>query len=115
MFRLEDIHISWRSVDESIKHAVKLIADHELYLIQVKRTSSEGLQGVRDEYKSLENFKRTLDDDDKNIQQITKNYSDVLHIYPTADPSSEMRIRIKELNNRWEALNGLVHETMKNV
>jgi hypothetical protein len=115
IFRLEDMNISWRSVDESIKRALTIITDHERFLTEVKRTSGEGLSGVRDEYKSLENFKRTLDNDEKNIQQITNNYSEVLRNYPTADSNGEMRSRVKDLTNRWEALNGLVHETMKNV
>jgi hypothetical protein len=52
--RLDTVQVSWRSVDESIKRASKIINDHERFLIEVKRTSGEGLQGVRSEYKSLE-------------------------------------------------------------
>jgi DNA-binding transcriptional regulator GbsR (MarR family) len=63
----------------------------------------------------LQNFKRTLDDDDKEIQQVTNNYSEVIRMHSTADTNGEMRIRIKDLNNRWETLNGTVHETLKNV
>jgi hypothetical protein len=36
-------------------------------------------------------------------------------MHSTADTNGEMRIRIKDLNNRWETLNGTVHETLKNV
>jgi hypothetical protein len=115
IFRLDDIHVSWRNVDEAIKRALKMITDHERFLTEIKRTSGEGLQGIRNEYKSLENFKRTLENDDKEIQQITNNYSEVLRLYPSADANGEMRIQIKELNNRWEALNGTYHETLKNV
>jgi hypothetical protein len=81
----------------------------------LKRTSEEGLQGIRNEYKSLENFKRTLEDDDKVIQQLAINYSDVLRNYPSADINGEMRNRMKELNNRWDALNATFQESLKNV
>ena len=64
---------------------------------------------------SLQNLKRTLDNDDKVIQQIAKNYSDVLHTHPTADTSGGILLRIKDLNHRWEVLNETVHESMKNV
>lgn len=112
---MDDIHVSWRNVDESIKRALKMITDHERFLIEIKRTSGEGLQGIRTEYKNLENFKRTLENDDKQIRQITKNYSDVLRLYPSADSNGEMHIRIKELNNRWDILNKTFYETIKNV
>lgn len=52
--RSDSKHVSWRSVDESIKRALKLITDHERFLNEVKRTCGQGLQGVRSEYKSLE-------------------------------------------------------------
>ncbi len=64
---------------------------------------------------SLQNLKRTLDNDDKELQQISKAYSEVLHTHPTADPNGEIRLRIKDLNHRWETLNGTVNESMKNV
>ena len=54
IYRLETVQISWRSVDEAIKRASKLITDHERFLGEVKRTSGDGLQGIRSEYKSLE-------------------------------------------------------------
>ena len=108
-----------------------MVTDHERFLIEVRRTSGQGLQGVRSEYKSLEvcfskfiisfllffvqNFKRTLDDDDKEIQQITNSYSEIIRGHSAADASGEVRMKIKELNTRWEILNGTVHETMKNV
>jgi hypothetical protein len=114
-FRLDDVHISWRSVDEAIRRASKMITDHERFLTEVKRTSGEGLQSIRNEYKSLENFKRTLEADDKIIQQITNSYSEVLRNYPSADANGEMRIRIKELNHHWETLNATFQETLKNV
>lgn len=63
----------------------------------------------------MKNFKRTLDDDDKEIQQITDLYSETIRTRPTADASGEIRSKIKEVNARWEMLNGQVHETMKNV
>ena len=52
--RLDTVQVSWRNVDEVIKRASKMITDHECFLTEVKRTSGEGLQGVRNEYKSLE-------------------------------------------------------------
>jgi hypothetical protein len=131
--RLDTVHVSWKSVDEAIKRASKMITDHERFLSEVKRNSGQGLQGVRNEYKSLEvcslnylfifllfvffiqNFKRTLDDDGKDIQQVTDSYSEIVRAYPAADVSGEIRARIKELNTRWETLNGALHETMKNV
>ena len=66
-------------------------------------------------FKFFQNFKRTLDDDEKDVQQITDSYSEILRIHPTADANGEIRGKIKELNTRWEVLNGSVHETMKNV
>jgi hypothetical protein len=111
----DDIHVSWRNVDEAMKRASKMITDHERFLTELKRTSGDGLQGIRNEYKSLENFKRTLDDDDKIIQQVNNNYSEVLRIYPLADNNGEMRSRMKELNNRWEILNATFQESLKNV
>jgi hypothetical protein len=52
--RLDTVHVSWKSVDEAIKRASKMITDHERFLSEVKRNSGQGLQGVRNEYKSLE-------------------------------------------------------------
>lgn len=46
--------ISWKGVEEAIKRATKMINDHERFLTEVRRTSGQGLQGVRSEYKSLE-------------------------------------------------------------
>jgi flagellar biosynthesis/type III secretory pathway chaperone len=112
---MDDIHVPWKNVDEAIKRALKMITDHERFLIEIKRTSGEGLQSIRNEYKSLENFKRTLENDNKEIQQITNNYSEVLRLQPSADGNGEMRIRINELNNRWETLNETFRETLKNV
>lgn len=60
-------------------------------------------------------MKRTLDNDDKEVQQLPNIYSDIVRRHPTADNNSDMRTRIKDLNSRWEALNGTVQETMKNV
>ncbi|CAF4651168.1 unnamed protein product, partial [Rotaria sp. Silwood2] len=114
-FELDNIHVSWRSIDEAINRVSKMISDHERFLTEVKRASGDGLQGVRNEYKSLENFKRTLDHDDKEIQQIANSYSEILRLYPTTDSNNEMRIRIKDLNHRWETLNGTVHETLKHL
>ncbi|CAM2712242.1 unnamed protein product [Rotaria socialis] len=111
----DSIHVTWRNLDESISRASKMISDHERFLAEVKRTSGEGLQGIRNEYKSLESVKKTLVDDDKQIQQINKNYSDILHRYSISDSSDDMRIRIKDLNNRWEILNGTFSETIKNL
>jgi hypothetical protein len=111
----DDIHVSWRSVEEGMKRASKMITDHERFLTELKRTSGDGLQGIRNEYKSLENFKRTLEDDEKVIQQVNNNHSEVLRNYPSADNNGEMRIRLKELNNRWEILNAAFQESLKNV
>ncbi len=71
-----------------------------------------------DELKILffsKNFKRTLNDDDKDVQQITDSYSEIIRLHPTADTTGEIRARIKEVNSRWEILNGSVNETLKNV
>ena len=62
-----------------------------------------------------QNFKKTLDNDDKDILKVSDCYSEVLRMYPTADINNEIRLQIKDLNHRWEKLNGTVHETMKNV
>ncbi len=51
---MDSIHVSWKGVDEAIKRATKMITDHERFLNEVRRTSGQGLQGVRSEYKSLE-------------------------------------------------------------
>jgi len=56
-----------------------------------------------------------LDDDGKDIQQITDSYSEIIRVHSTADATGEIRAKIKEINTRWEILNGTVHETMKNV
>ncbi|CAF0984495.1 unnamed protein product, partial [Rotaria sordida] len=112
---LNTIHVSWKTVEDAIKRASKMITDHERFLNEVKRTCGQGLQGVRSEYKSLENFKRTLDDDEKDIQQIINNYSEIIRNHPTADPTGEIRSKIKDINTRWEILIGTVHETMKNL
>lgn len=98
-----------------LKRALKMIGDHDRFLVEVKRSNAEGLQGIRNECKSLENFKRTLDNDAKVIQQITNSYSEVLRIYPTADTNGEMKTRIRELNLRWDTLNATFNESLKNV
>ncbi|CAF4242087.1 unnamed protein product, partial [Rotaria sordida] len=91
-----------------------MITDHQPFLNQVKRTCRQGLQSVKNEYKTLENFKRTLDNDEKDIQKIRDNYSEIIRNHPTADSTGEIRSKIKEINTRWEILIGRVHETMKN-
>ncbi len=63
----------------------------------------------------FKNFKRTLNDDDKDIQQINNSFSEIIRIQPTADPTGEIRTKVKELNTRWDILNGQVNETLKNV
>lgn len=98
-----------------LKRALKMISDHERFLIEVKRSNTDGLQGIRNECKSLENFQRTLTNDSKVIQQITNSYSEVLRVYPTADTNGEMRNRIRELNLRWDTLNATFNESLKNV
>ncbi|CAF5095833.1 unnamed protein product, partial [Rotaria sp. Silwood1] len=82
-YELDDVHSSWRNIDEAINRISKMISDHERFLTEVKRASGDGLQGVRNEYKSLENFKRTLDHDDKEIQQLANSYSEIIRFYPT--------------------------------
>lgn len=109
------MHVSWRSIDDGLQRALKMIADHERFLIEVKRTSGEGLQSIRNEYKSLENFKRTLENDEKVIEQIRQSYAQVLRNYSTVDTHGDMANRMKELNQRWEALIGTFQESMKNV
>ena len=54
VFSSENAHVSWTNVEELIKRAMKMINDHERFLTEVRRTSGQGLQGVRREYKSLE-------------------------------------------------------------
>ncbi|CAF1497119.1 unnamed protein product, partial [Rotaria sordida] len=103
---LDNIHISWRNIDETINRVSKMIYDHERFLTEIKRTSGDGLQGVRNEYESLE--------DDKEIQQIENYYSEILRLHPTADSNNEIRNRIKDLNHRWKILNETVHETCIN-
>ncbi|CAF4873186.1 unnamed protein product, partial [Rotaria sp. Silwood1] len=112
---LDTQHVSWKNVEDAIKRASKMITDHERFLNEVKRTCGQGLQGVKNEYKTLENFKRTLDNDEKDIQQITDNYSEIIRNHPTADSTGEIRSKIKEINTRWEILIGTVHQTMKNL
>ena len=56
-----------------------------------------------------------MDEDGKDIQQITDNYSGIIRIHPKGDLSGGVRSKIKELNTRWEILNGTVHETLRNV
>ncbi|CAM4803210.1 unnamed protein product [Rotaria magnacalcarata] len=112
---LDTMNVSWRSVEEAIKRALKMITDHERFLSEVKRTCGQGLQGIRSEYKSLENFKRILDDDEKEIQEITDNYSGIIRSHSTADVNGEVRGKIKEVNTRWDVLRGTVNETMKNL
>jgi hypothetical protein len=51
---LDTTHVSWKGVEDAIKRASKMITDHERFLSEVRRTSGQGLQGVRSEYKSLE-------------------------------------------------------------
>ncbi|CAF1279500.1 unnamed protein product [Rotaria sordida] len=114
-FESDNIHISWRNIDETINRISKMINDHERFLTEIKRTSGDGLQGIRNEYKSLENFKRTLDNDDKEIQKIANCHSVILRLYPTADSNNEIRNRIKDLNHRWKILNETVHETLKHL
>lgn len=107
--------VSWRNIDEGLQRALKMVADHERFLSEVKRTSGEGLQSIRNEYKSLENFKRTLENDGKVVEQIQQNYSQALRVYPTGDTHGEIGNRMKELNTRWETLNGTFQESIKNV
>ncbi|UJR08743.1 hypothetical protein I4U23_013000 [Adineta vaga] len=114
-FELDSIQDPWRDMDEAIKRAMKMITDHEQLLAEIKRTSANGLQGVQDEYRNFENLRRKLDTDDKEIQQIARIYSDILRIHPKADAKGEKLNRIKDVNHRWEALNGTVHESMKNL
>lgn len=54
IFRLETIPLSWKNLEEAIQSATKMINDHERFLGEVKRTSGQGLQGIRSEYKTLE-------------------------------------------------------------
>lgn len=54
LLRLDSMNVSWKSVEDAIKRATKMITDHERFLSEVRRTGGQGLQGVRSEYKSLE-------------------------------------------------------------
>ena len=56
-----------------------------------------------------------MNDDDKEIQQITKNYSEIVRTHPAADSQGELRSKIKDLTTRWETLINTVQETLKNV
>ncbi|CAF3964495.1 unnamed protein product, partial [Rotaria sordida] len=114
-FESDNIHISWRNIDDTINRVSKMINDHERFLTEIKRTSGDGLQGIRSEYKSLENFKRTLDNDDKEIQKIANYHSEILRLYPIADSNNEIFNRIKDLNHRWKILTETVHETLKHL
>ncbi|CAF4071632.1 unnamed protein product, partial [Rotaria sordida] len=114
-FESDNIHISWRNIDDTINRVSKMINDHERFLTEIKRTSGDGLQGIRSEYKSLENFKRTLDNDDKEIQKIANYHSEILRLYPIADSNNEICNRIKDLNHRWKILTETVHETLKHL
>ncbi len=51
---MDTTQVSWRNIDEAIKRVLKMITDHERFVTEVRRTSGQGLQGVRSEYKSLE-------------------------------------------------------------
>ncbi|CAF1420111.1 unnamed protein product [Rotaria sordida] len=88
---LDTQHLSWINVQDPIKRASKMITDHQPFLNQVKRTCRQGLQGLKNEYKTLENFKRTLDNDEKDIQQIRDNYSEIIRNHPRADSTGEIR------------------------
>lgn len=62
------MNVSWKSVEDAIKRATKMITDHERFLSEVRRTSGQGLQGVRSEYKSLEvNFLEFELNEEKNF------------------------------------------------
>jgi len=52
--RLETISVSWKDTDEGLKRVSKMITDHERFVNEVRRTSGQGLQGIRNEYKSFE-------------------------------------------------------------
>ena len=56
MNRLETPNVSWKNIEELIKRALKMIIDHERFVTEVRRTSGQGLQGVRNEFKTLEVF-----------------------------------------------------------
>ncbi|CAF1053347.1 unnamed protein product [Adineta ricciae] len=114
-FELDSVQDPWRDMDEAIRRATRMVSDHEEVLAEIKRTSANGLQGVQDEYRNLENLQRKLDNDDKDIQQIAKVYSDIIHTHPKADTKGEKISRIKDLSHRWEVLNSTVHESMKNL
>ncbi|CAF3764332.1 unnamed protein product [Rotaria sordida] len=51
---LDTQHLSWINVQDPIKRASKMITDHQPFLNQVKRTCRQGLQGLKNEYKTLE-------------------------------------------------------------
>ncbi|UJR37453.1 hypothetical protein I4U23_030156 [Adineta vaga] len=112
---LETIDVCWKDIDDGITRVSKMIMDHEKFILELRQTSGQGLQGIKNEYKTLENFKRTLEDDEKDIQQLKTNYSDIIREHPTADTSEEFRIKLKELETRWELLNNCVQETIKNL
>ena len=50
----DNINASWQHLDQDLNRALKLLTDHERFLTEVKRSSGDGLSGVRNEYKSLE-------------------------------------------------------------
>ncbi|CAF1567309.1 unnamed protein product, partial [Rotaria sordida] len=51
---LDTQHLSWINVQDPIKRASKMITDHQRFLNEVKRTCGQGLQGLKNEYKTLE-------------------------------------------------------------
>ncbi len=51
---METISVSWKDTDEGLKRVSKMITDHERFVNDVRRTSGQGLQGIRNEYKSFE-------------------------------------------------------------
>ncbi len=51
---METISVSWKDTDEGLKRVSKMITDHERFVNEVRRTSGQGLQGIRNEYKSFE-------------------------------------------------------------
>ncbi|CAF0817762.1 unnamed protein product [Didymodactylos carnosus] len=111
---LNNMNISWKNIDDLVKRALKMLNDHERFIRDIKTVGNQGLNGVRSEYKSLENFQRTLEGDVREVQQVNDAYSEMLR-NNFIDTNGETKSKINDINNRWEKLSAYVHETMKNL
>ena len=54
VLRLQSVQARQKNVEEAIQRVSTLLANHERSLLDIRRTSGDGLSGVRHEYKCLE-------------------------------------------------------------